>query len=155
MSQARTAFAAYRAATEATVSKQRIVQMLLDGAVTAIQRAIDGLELEDFGLRQETVHNQITKAGAIVSQLRVALDLEAGGELAVRLFGLYGYIGDRLVQANLRKEADPLREAQRHLQVIQEAWREMLGGGGNPQGDQSAPTLPPAAADRVNFNRSV
>ena len=28
MSQARTAFAAYRSATEATVSKQRIVQML-------------------------------------------------------------------------------------------------------------------------------
>ena len=36
MSQARTAFAAYRSATEATVSKQRIVQMLLDGAVLAV-----------------------------------------------------------------------------------------------------------------------
>jgi len=85
MSQARSAFAAYRSATEATVSKQRIVQMLLDGAVAAIQRAIDGFEIEEFGLRQQTIHNQITKASAIVSQLRLALDLEIGGDFSKKL----------------------------------------------------------------------
>lgn len=107
MSQARTAFAAYRSATEATVSKQRIVQMLLDGAVLAIQRSIDGFDIEEFGLRQQTIHNQITKAAAIVSQLRVALDLEAGGDFSRKLFGLYGYIGDHLIQGNLRKDRSP------------------------------------------------
>ncbi|NBP23442.1 MAG: flagellar export chaperone FliS [Proteobacteria bacterium] len=157
MSQARTAFAAYRSATEATVSKQRIVQMLLDGAVVAIQRAIDGFDIEEFGLRQQTIHNQITKAAAIVSQLRLALDLEIGGDFSKKLFGLYGYIGEQLIQGNLRKESEPLLEAKRHLAVIQEAWREMLAAqsmGVSMDASASRPASAPAA-ERVNFNMSV
>jgi flagellar protein FliS len=157
MSQARTAFAAYRSASEATVSKQRIVQMLLDGAVVAIQRAIDGFDIEEFGLRQQTIHNQITKAAAIVSQLRLALDLEIGGDFSKKLFGLYGYIGEQLIQGNLRKESEPLLEAKRHLSVIQEAWREMLAAqsmGGSMEGPVSRPASAPAT-ERVNFNMSV
>jgi flagellar secretion chaperone FliS len=157
MSQARTAFAAYRSASEASVSKQRIVQMLLDGAVVAAQRAIDGFDIDDFGLRQQTVHNQITKAAAIVSQLRVALDLELGGDFSRKLFGLYGYIGDHLIQGNIRKDPAPLKEAQRHLQVIQEAWREMLAAqlaGSVAEPASTRPTSAPAT-ERVNFNMSV
>ena len=157
MSQARNAFAAYRSATEATVSKHRIVQMLLDGAVLAIQRSIDGFEIEEFGLRQQTIHNQITKAAAIVNQLRVALDLEVGGDFARKLFGLYGYIGDHLIQGNVRKEPGPLREAQRHLKVIQEAWREMLAAQVTGSVIESPGTRPASATgtERVNFNMSV
>lgn len=157
MSQARSAFAAYRSATEASVSKQRIVQMLLDGAVLAIQRAIDGFEIDDFGLRQQTVHNQITKAAAIVSQLRLALDLDVGGDFSRKLFGLYGYIGEHLIQGNLRKDSAPLKEAQRHLQVIQEAWREMLAAQLVGSMTESAGTRPASApaTERVNFNMSV
>jgi flagellar protein FliS len=157
MSQARTAFAAYRSATEATVSKQRIVQMLLDGGVVAIQRAIDGFDIEDFGQRQQMVHNQITKAAAIVSQLRVALDLQVGGEFSRTLFGLYGYIGDHLNTGNLRKDPAPLREAQRHLQVVQEAWREMLAAQISGSVAESAPTRPTSApsSERVKFNMSA
>jgi flagellar protein FliS len=157
MSQARTAFAAYRSATEATVSKQRIVQMLLDGAVVAIQRAIEGFDIEEFGLRQQTIHNQITKAAAIVSQLRLALDLDIGGDFSKKLFGLYGYIGEQLIQGNLRKEPEPLLEAKRHLAVIQEAWREMLTAqsmGVLMDTSASRPASAPAA-ERVNFNMSV
>jgi flagellar protein FliS len=157
MSQARTAFAAYRSATEATVSKQRIVQMLLDGAVVAIQRAIDGFDIEEFGLRQQTIHNQITKAAAIVSQLRLALDLEIGGDFSKKLFGLYGYIGEQLIQGNLRKESEPLLEAKRHLAVIQEAWREMLAAQsmGVPMDASASRPASAPAAERVNFNMSV
>lgn len=157
MSQARSAFAAYRSAAEASVSKQRIVQMLLDGAVMAIQRAIDGFGIDDFGQRQQLVHNQITKAAAIVSQLRLALDLEAGGEFARKLFGLYGYIGEHLIQGNLRKDPEPLKEAQRHLKVIQEAWREMLVEQMAGSVAESAGTRPTSApsTERVNFNMSV
>ena len=157
MSQARTAFAAYRSATEATVSKQRIVQMLLDGAVVAIQRAIEGFDIEEFGLRQQTIHNQITKAAAIVSQLRLALDLEIGGDFSKKLFGLYGYIGEQLIQGKLRKVSEPLLEAKRHLTVIQEAWREMLAAqsmGVSMDASASRPASAPAA-ERVNFNMSV
>ena len=124
--------AAYRSGAESTVSKPRIVQLLLDGAVTAIQSAIDAFELEDFGRRMETIHNQSMKAGAIVAQLRDALDLTAGGEFAQRLAALYHYVGDHVVRGNLQKDPVPFHEAKRHLQVIQEAWREMLLQSGQP-----------------------
>jgi flagellin-specific chaperone FliS len=80
-----------------------------------------------------------------------------GGDFSRKLFGLYGYIGDHLIQGNLRKDPAPLKEAQRHLQVIQEAWREMLAAQLVGSGAQSAGTRPTSApADkRVNFNMSV
>lgn len=106
--------------------------MLLDGAVSAIDKAIDAFGLDDFGRRMEIIHNQSSKAGTIVSQLRDALDLESGGEFAHRLAGLYCYVGEHIVRGNLRKDPTPLHEAKRHLQVIQEAWREMLTQGGQP-----------------------
>ena len=126
MTHPRNPFAAYRTAVESTVSKPRIVQMLLDGAVAAIQNAIEAFKVEDIGVRFETIHNQTTKAGAIVSQLREALDFDSGGELASRLGGLYVYIGNQLIRGNIRKDPSLLEEAKRHLEVIQGSWREML-----------------------------
>lgn len=117
---------AYRSAAESTVSKPRIVQMLLDGAVTSIQNAIEAFDVEDIGVRFETIHNQTAKAGAIVAQLRDALDLDSGGDFACRLGGLYVYIGNQLLRGNIRKDRTLLEEARRHLQVLQESWREML-----------------------------
>lgn len=117
---------AYRAGFETTVSKPKIVQLLLDGAVTAIQRAIDAFQLDDFGKRIETIHNQATKAGAIISQLRAALDPGIGGEFAERLGSLYDYIGNQLIKGNIRKDPRLFEEAKSHLEVIQGAWKEML-----------------------------
>jgi flagellar protein FliS len=126
MTHLRNPFSAYRNAVESTVSKPRIVQMLLDGAVTSIQNAIEAFEVEDVGVRLQTIHNQTAKAGAIVAQLRDALDLDSGGELASRLAGLYVYIGNLLMRGNIRKDSSMLEEAKRHLEVIQDSWREML-----------------------------
>jgi flagellar protein FliS len=112
-------------------------------------------EAED---REETAaEEEEGKAAAIVSQLRVALDLEVGGDFARKLFGLYGYIGDHLIQGNIRKEPEPLREAQRHLKVIQEAWREMLAAQTTGSVIASAATRPASASgtERINFNMSV
>ena len=150
MSQYRSPFAAYRSAAESTVSKPRIVQLLLDGAVSSIQKSVEAFELDDIGARLQTIHNQATKAGAIVAQLRDALDLETGGEFARRLFGLYGYVSHKLVEGNIKKDTAPLLEAQRHLRVIQEAWREMLAGsspslsGACPEQSDSRPTGSPS-----------
>lgn len=100
--------------------------MLLDGAVASIQNAIKAFDFEDIGVRFETIHNQTGKAGAIVAQLREALDLDSGGDFASKLEALYVYIGNLLLRGNIRKDQALLQEACRHLRVIQESWREML-----------------------------
>jgi len=128
---ARNPMLAYRSGFESTISKPRIVQMLLDGAVAAIQKAIDAFEMEDFARRLETIHNQATKAGAIVHQLRDALDPTFGSEFTDRLGALYDYIGNRLIQANIRKDPQLFAEAKSHLEVIQSAWREMMQSNGS------------------------
>ncbi len=126
MTYSRTPLSAYRSGAESTVSKPRIVQMLLDGAVNAIQNAINAFNSEDIVIRIETIHNQTTKAVAIIAQLRDALDLDSGGEFAARLGGLYVYIGNQLMRGNVRKDRSMLEEAKRHLEIIQQSWREML-----------------------------
>lgn len=100
--------------------------MLLDGAVGAIQKAIEAFDSDDIVIRIETIHNQTTKAGTIIAQLRDALDFDSGGEFAARLGGLYVYIGNQLMRGNIRKDRSMLEEAKRHLEIIQQSWREMM-----------------------------
>lgn len=132
MTNHRNPLSAYRSGAESTVSKPRIVQLLLDGAVNAIQKAIEAFDSDDIGVRIETIHNQTSKAGTIINQLRDALDFETGGELAARLGGLYVYIGNQLIRGNIRKDRSLLEEAKRHLEVIQQSWREMMSRSSMP-----------------------
>ena len=73
-----------------------------------------------------------------------ALDLAAGGDFAVRMRGLYHYLDRRLMESNLRKQSDGIREVRDRLSVIRDAWREMLEQQTSPR-DQSADILEYAA----------
>jgi len=55
------------------------------------------------------------------------LNLDAGGQLAADLNELYGYIGRRLMQANLRSDEPALEECLRLVQPLRDAW-ESIGG---------------------------
>jgi len=58
--------------------------------------------------------------------LNHALDINHGGELAKTLSALYEYMDRRLMESNLRKTADGLKEARALLNTLRAAWAEML-----------------------------
>ena len=97
----------------------RLVEMLFEGALTAVADARIKLTAGDIAGRGQA----ISKAISIVDEgLRGSLDLAQGGELASRLEALYQYICSRLLHANLKGEPKPLEEASALLAQLQDAW---------------------------------
>jgi len=98
-------------------SRERLVQMLLDGALERIATAKGHIQRGEAAQKGE----QIGKAISIVDGLRASLNPEAG-ELSANLDDLYTYIGGRLLAAST--EADPaiLDEVGDLLREIKSAW---------------------------------
>lgn len=96
-----------------------LITMLFDGALEAIAQARGAIQKGDI----EAKGRVIGKAVSIVEEgLRGGLDLQAGGEIAVNLHALYGYISSRLIQANLRSDLQALEECAALLTPLRDAW---------------------------------
>jgi len=111
-----------------SASPQQLLSMLFEGAKTAISMARHHMAKGDI----VTKGNAISKAISIIdSGLKASLDAEAGGvagaELAANLSALYDYISQRLLLANLHNDPAMLDEADRLLENIASAWREISG----------------------------
>ena len=88
------------------------------------------------------------KAIRIVEEgLKASLDRGAGGALAQQLSTLYDYIALRLLQANLRNDADALAEVTRLLDDLRTAWAQ-IGKAGPAVADLPAAVMVPAGEPR-------
>ena len=118
---------AYRTSSVLTASPGQLVLMMYDGALKALAQAREGFARpeEDFR-RIEVIHSQLVKAQNILAELQGTLNLEAGGDFAATLQRLYEYYIRRLVEANLRKQVEPVVEVERLLGELRGAWAEML-----------------------------
>ena len=121
-----------------SASPHQLITMLFDGAKTAITMA-----------RHHMANNEISAKGSAISKainivdngLKASLDAEVGGmagaELVANLYGLYDYVSQRLLYANLRNDPALLDEAERLLDNISSAWIEVNPR--KPQNEASAP----------------
>ncbi len=109
-----------------SASPHQLICMLFDGAKTAIGMARHHMVAGDIGAKG----NAISKAVDIVENgLKASLDADAAGaagaELVKNLAALYDYVVQRLLYANLRNDTKALDEAERLLDDIGGAWREI------------------------------
>lgn len=99
----------------------QLIVLLYDGALSRIAQGRQRLQEKDLlqaGLA-------ISKAQAIVGELRQSLNMEAGGDIAGNLSRLYGYLHDLLVKAMRENRAEPLVEATILLTELRGAWSEV------------------------------
>ena len=97
----------------------RLVALLFQGFEQSLAEALGAIAQRDT----ERKCRAITRALRIVDEgLRGALDLKAGGALARDLNDLYGYVVQRLSQANARNDPALLAECKRLIQPLHEAW---------------------------------
>jgi flagellar secretion chaperone FliS len=125
-------------------SPQRLVVMLYDGAIRSMMAARAAFASGDVAQRGEA----ISKAISIIDEgLRPALDLENGGEIAANLLGLYEYVSNRLLYANLKGDEASVEEAARLMTELRAAW-EQLERDSRPQAaaERNAPEVPRAVA---------
>lgn len=102
-----------------SASPHQLIEMLFDGANSALVRARLFLEQGDVVAKGEALSKAIN---IIDNGLKAGLDQEKGGEIATNLSELYDYMIRRLLQANLRNDAQAIEEVERLLSNIAEAW---------------------------------
>ena len=120
----RNAISAYqKAGVEAAVEvadPHRLILLLFAGAQAAVGSARAAMQMKQIAAKGEA----ISKAIDIISNgLKVSLDLENGGDIAVRLEALYDYMVLRLLQANMKNDLKALEEVSGLLEEIHSAWR--------------------------------
>jgi len=99
-------------------SPHRLVQMLMEGALTRLAQARGAMERGDIALKGSL----IGKAIGIVGGLREGVNLEAGGELAANLDSLYAYLTTRLTEANLKNDPALIEEVAGLLRDVKAGW---------------------------------
>ena len=110
---------AYKETSVATQGTTRLVVMLYDGAIKFLKRAIADVEAQDWAGKGRN----LSKAQDIIYELNAVLDMEAGGEVAENLRSLYSYIWKRISEANLKKDAEIIREVIGLLGHLQEGFK--------------------------------
>ena len=127
----------YQRTQAETAGRGDLVVMLYEGAIAAIGRACAHLDRREF----DRAHAQLVRAQDILWELCSSLDLRVG-DIAERLQALYLYMLDRLVAANVAKDAAPAGEVARLLQELLPAWREAAR---TVQAQQVTPLVPAGA----------
>lgn len=95
-----------------------LVVLLYDGAIRFLGQARDAMQTGDLATKRDA----LSRGLAIVGELQNMLNMEAGGEVAERLDGLYTYIHTRCLDANARRDVSGLDESIRLLLPLRDAW---------------------------------
>lgn len=116
----------YRNVATHTANPGQLVLMLFEGAINFLERALQGFALEDPAECNATIGNNILRAQAILDELDRSLNMSAGGDFSATMRQLYRYMDRRLLESNLNKAPEGIREVIDRLTVIRDAWSEML-----------------------------
>lgn len=127
----------YRQTATQTASPGQLVLMLYDGALRFLEKSLSGFDVEDPAKSNEMISNNIIRAQNIIAELNGTLNLNDGGAIATTLRGLYNYMDDRLMESNLRKSPEGIRETISRLTSLRDAWFQMLQGLGAPAANAS------------------
>jgi flagellar secretion chaperone FliS len=101
-----------------------LVQILYEAALQSVSEALDAEAqpgLDDVA-RITARARGISRASSCVMELAGSLNVQAGGELGVRLAVLYEYLLHELLEATTGRDTQPLRNAQRVLSALLEGW---------------------------------
>lgn len=96
-----------------------LVVMLYDGAIVSCRSALPYMAKHDYTNRSQHIYKAIR---IIQSGLRMSLDREVGGEIAIQLDALYIYMTKQLVKANIDNIAAPIQEVIGLLTELRGAW---------------------------------
>ena len=116
----RNPYAAYANNKIMTASPAELTLMLYDGAIKFCNIAIDGIKENNI----EKAHVNIRKVENIIDEFRITLNRKY--PIAQDFDNVYTYIRQRLVEANIHKDAEILEEVLRHLRTMRETWKEVM-----------------------------
>ena len=124
----------YKETQIATANQGKLIVMLYDGAIKFLNIAIENMNPKTYDL----VNANIIKAQDIITELLLSLNMRDGGEISQNLFNLYMFFKKELLQANIKKDAEIIKNVVKMMKDLREAWDKISAS--------------EAKTDRTNFN---
>lgn len=109
-----------------SASPERLILMLFDGALNAMNQAKLGFKIESLKERNEVISNNLIKAQNIFSELQRSLRMDKKNEFSERMYGLYDFYTLKLNEANFKKVEEPIDTVVKLFTDVRDAWAEML-----------------------------
>ena len=114
------AYAQYNNSKILTASPAELTLMLYDGAIKFCNIAIMGIEQKDL----QKAHSNIVRVQRIIEEFRSTLDRKY--PVAEDFDRVYVYLLQRLLEANLHKDSEILKEVLTHLRSMRDTWVEVM-----------------------------
>ena len=113
-------YAAYANNKITTASPAELTLMLYEGAIKFCNIAIAAIEEKDI----QKAHNNIMKVQNIIQEFQATLNHKY--PVAKDFDNVYSYLQERLVRANIKKDAEILQEVLGHLRTMRDTWKEVM-----------------------------
>ncbi len=121
LAQTKDPYSQYKKTEIDTANQGKLIVMLYDGAIKFLNIAAENMSISTYDI----VNTNIIKAQDIITELLISLNMKDGGEIATNLFNLYLYFKKRLLEANIQKNADIIKEVIDHMKVLRNAWEKI------------------------------
>ena len=112
----------YQKANIETASREQILIMLYDGAIQFLNKAKVAMQNKDY----EAIHNNLIGAQNIIQEFINSMDREVAPQLAENLISLYEYFIRRLIQANMKRQEEPIDEVLKYLKSLKATWEKAI-----------------------------
>ena len=96
--------------------------MLYDAAVRFCDTAIETMENDKKNIQK--INNYMKKAEDAIIELRMGLDMNV--PVAKEFDTVYDYIYRRLVEGNMQKDPEIVKEALKHIKNMRDTWKEVM-----------------------------
>jgi len=116
--QQRSPYTAYQSTNVQTADQKTLILMLYDGLTRFLQKSIVKMEAKEV----EAAHNYLVRSREIVAELLATLRPEKAGDVGENLKRLYVYTFNRIVEANLRKDPEMVKEVIKIVATLREGW---------------------------------
>ena len=113
-------YAAYANNKVLTASKAELTLLLYEGAIKFCNFAITSIEENDI----PKAHTNIVKVEKIIEEFQSTLNHKY--PVAKDFDNVYRYLHQRLIQANVSKDAEILKEVLKHLRTMRDTWKEVM-----------------------------
>lgn len=110
----------YKQNTVFTATPEELTLMLYDGAIKFMNIAKYSIENND----RERAHESLIRAQDIIVELNSTLNMDY--EVSKNLEELYNFIIDKLIDANINKQKEPVDEALEILTELRDTWKEAM-----------------------------
>jgi len=114
------AYNQYRTTAVQTARPGKLLLMLYDGLILSLKQARQCIEQGNHS----EAHHCLIKAQDIITELMCTLNMDY--EISASLYQLYDYFKARLIQANIRKDAQVIDEVQSFVTELRDTWASVI-----------------------------